>query len=167
MTGSTAASAAPGPSDAPSTRTTPAIAPPPAATEDAPPPTPPDAVPTTVEELPAGFWDEDGGPTAALLATDVPPAPRPAEASAPARATPPPAASAPTPDPAPGPPALASLQGLALLQAVFPGRVTKVERAATASEDDAVPDEAAVTAPIDAPDDDPEPGADAPLPRTP
>ncbi len=55
---------------------------------------------------------------------------------------------------------------MALLQAVFPGRVTKVERTATA-DDDAVPDEAAVATAIDAPEDDPDPGADAPPPRTP
>ena len=122
-------------------------------------------MPTTVEELPAGFWDDDGAGR---------------DADAPSRAVrdagpaePPPAPPAPPPrdpgeaaEPAGGPPALASLQGLALLQAVFPGRVVKVERAATA-DDDAAPDAAAVADPIDAPDDDPDPGADAPPPRTP
>ena len=150
MTGSTVASAAPGPSAVPSPRTTPAIEPAPAprvveaptpATESAPPPTPPDAVPTTVEELPAGFWDDEPG-----AATDP--------------------AGDPAGGVAGGPPALASLQGLALLQAVFPGRVVKVERTATA-DDDATPDEPAAIAPIDATEDDPDPGADAPLPRTP
>ena len=155
MTGSTVASAAPGPSSVPSPRTTPAIEPAPAprvvevptpATEPAPPPTPPDAVPTTVEELPAGFWDD--GPNAA-----PPPAP-------------PQPATSPIGDADGSAPALASLQGLALLQAVFPGRVVKVERTATI-DDDAVPDEPAVTGPVDDPDDDPHPGAEAPPPRTP
>ncbi|MFN2321600.1 MAG: hypothetical protein ABR510_01395 [Trueperaceae bacterium] len=129
---------------------------PPTSTEPAPPPTPPDAVPTTVEELPADFWEHDG-----------PSAPPPAAAerreadaddALSPRATPPPAATGDA-----TPPALASLQGMALLQAVFPGRVTKVERSAPA-DGDAVPDEVAIPAPIE---DDPDPGADAPLPRTP
>ncbi len=191
MTGSAAASAAPGPSASPSPVTSPAFAPAPAprvaqnppvvdaprvadgtpeASDGTPRPTPPDAVATTIEELPAGFWDDEG-PGAAPLAIA---ADRDAqtEGAAVAQAVPPPTPPrAPTSPPAtahaPGsPPALASLHGLALLQAVFPGRVVKVERAATA-DGDAVPDEASVADPIEAPDDDPDPGADAPLPRTP
>lgn len=144
--------------------TPPEAARPPATTEGAPPPTPPDAVPTTVEELPVGFWDDDGPTAAAPEIADrrgadlvaAPPAhPRPAPAPP---ATPPATAQAATPTSSP--PALASLQGLALVQAVFPGRVVKVERTATA-DDDAAPDEAAATGPLDAPDDDPDLGADA------
>ncbi len=135
-------------------------------------------MPTTVEELPAGFWDDeeasaappapppaaaDRRPTAAAAA----PSPRPAPAPTPA---PPPPGARPAGDPAArpdgSPPALASLQGLALLQAVFPGRVVKVERTAN-PDDDAVPGEAAAAGPVDPTDDDLDPGADASPPRTP
>jgi hypothetical protein len=125
-------------------------------------------VATTVEELPAGFWDDDE-PIAAPRAIDeahgaepdVAPTPRPA----PARPTPPPPAPRAVAQ-AGAPPALASLQGLALLQAVFPGRVVKVERAAP-TEDDAAPEEPPIAGTIDPSDDDPDPGADAPPPPTP
>jgi hypothetical protein len=165
------ASAAPGPSAAPTARTAPVVTPPPkptaverppTATEGAPPPTPPDAVPTTLEELPAGFWDDDGLTEAPPAHADRREAPVEVPTSRPAA---PPPAAVPAADRSTAPPALASLQGLALLQAVFPGRVVKVERAATA--DDDATDEAVVAEPVDAVEDEPEADADAPPARTP
>jgi pilus assembly protein FimV len=147
-------------------------------------------VATTVEELPAGFWDdEDGAPGADHPAgrSDAPAGPGPAAEPAARSTAAPGSAPAPAPaafgasargprtarrdapsgaSPAAAPPALASLQGLALLQAVFPGRVIKVERAA-AGDDEATADPPTVADSVDPHDDDLEAGDEAPPAPTP
>jgi hypothetical protein len=109
---------------------------------------------TTIEELPAGFWDDappsggpppDGGPAAS---DGPPPASVRSRVGANRAGQEPESGESRTTEAAAR---LASLTGLSLLEAVFPGRVLKVERPAVALGTDAVDD----------PIDEPAPDADA------